>query len=399
MGGVTKHIFNADIKDIVAMWDDEIKSIQPLLPREYTEKDIISQLKKYYPYEWKSVEYKYSYYQSKDKFLQRRLGKCRYCMPNPETLIKSVKSYIKLLSRNIRQQHRQTYSDRNCQTSSEELWNRRKSHIERIDKKIELALSKTQRMEPEFIDQLMGLYKRKNTTMKDRAYILLELQKYYNPKIIRFFFKLNDTEINLQLRNEAFCHLQGFNFHPRLRKQQFMQVHTKNRKRKQYLKKEYAYEKYEIPKCPDELEYRINNSQEQKLKTYDYFISHSSIDSKAVQKLIFEENDQGKNVFCDWINDVDYLKRHLLCEATLNVLKKRMEQSKALIFVKSENSLISDWCSYELNYFHQFNRPMFFITKEDIINKNFELQTLDSKEFLDKDYEKKVLIAGSNIHI
>lgn len=90
MGGVTKHIFNADIKDIVAMWDDEIKSIQPLLPREYPEKDIISQLKKYYPYEWKSVEYKYSYYQSKDKFLQRRFGKCRYCMPNPETLIKSV---------------------------------------------------------------------------------------------------------------------------------------------------------------------------------------------------------------------------------------------------------------------------------------------------------------------
>ena len=123
-----------------------------------------------------------------------------------------------------------------------------------------------------------------------------------------------------------------------------MQVHTKNKKRKCYLKEVYPYEEYNIPQNPDELEYRIENSKEQKIKSFDYFISHSSKDSKEVQQLIYDENQRGKNVFCDWINDVDYLKRHLLCAATLKVIEERMKQSKALIFVQSENSLKSIWC-------------------------------------------------------
>ena len=115
----------------------------------------------------------------------------------------------------------------------------------------------------------------------------------------------------------------------------------------------YPFETYEIPQNPNELEYRIENSREQKIKEYDFFISHSSKDSTHVQKLIRAENQDGKNVFCDWINDVDYLKRHLLCKATLKVLEKRMEQSKAMIFVVSENSLHSIWCKYEsVSYTH-----------------------------------------------
>ena len=73
----------------------------------------------------------------------------------------------------------------------------------------------------------------------------------------------------------------------------------------------YPFETYEIPQNPNELEYRIENSREQKIKEYDFFISHSSKDGTIVQKLIRAENQNGKNIFCDWINDVDYLKREL----------------------------------------------------------------------------------------
>lgn len=48
----------------------------------------------------------------------------------------------------------------------------------------------------------------------------------------------------------------------------------------------YPFETYEIPKNPNELEYRIVNSKEQRIKEYDYFISHSRRDSSSVQKLI-----------------------------------------------------------------------------------------------------------------
>lgn len=49
-----------------------------------------------------------------------------------------------------------------------------------------------------------------------------------------------------------------------------MQVHTKNKKRKQYLRNVYPDEKYNIPQNPNELEYRIMNAKEQKIKRYDF---------------------------------------------------------------------------------------------------------------------------------
>ena len=176
-----------------------------------------------------------------------------------------------------------------------------------------------------------------------------------------------------------------------------MSVHTKNKKRKQYLKNVYPYETYDIPETPQELEYRIDNSKEQLLKEYDYFISHSSKDSVSVQSLIVAENQQKKNVFCDWINDVDYLKRHLVCDATLKVIERRMEQSRALIFVESENSINSIWCKYELNYFRELGKPIFMITKDNIDAGVFTLQPMQSDWYLDSNYKKLALLEGNSI--
>lgn len=398
MSGVTKYIFEHELDDILSMWNVEIKSVTPLLPRKYTKADIIALLKYYYPHEWQSVESKYIYYCTKDKYQKRRFGKSRYNMSKPELLLQRVPAFEKIFSENYKCAHWNAYSERSRIDSSVKLWEARKSKIDRINSKIEIALSKTQQVTPSFINQLIGLYERKNTTQKDRVYILLELKKYYCERIIQFFFKLNDTELNKQLREEAFFHLQSFNFNPRLRKQRFMQIYAKNEKRKCYLREVYPDERYDIPQNPDELEYRIENSKEQKLKSYDYFISHSSKDSKEVQKLIYVENQQGKNVFCDWISDIDYLKRHLICTATLKVIEERMKQSKALIFVQSENSLKSIWCKYELNYFHDLNRPIYVVGKESIINNLFSLSQLDDNWFLDANYKELALITGKEVN-
>lgn len=75
MSGVTKHIFDQEVRDILSMWDCEIKTIQPLLPKEYSKSDIIALLKEFYPYEWCSVEGKYTYYQTKDRYIKRTYGK------------------------------------------------------------------------------------------------------------------------------------------------------------------------------------------------------------------------------------------------------------------------------------------------------------------------------------
>lgn len=397
MPGVTKHIFDHEIRDIISMWNCQIKTIKPLLPKEYTSAEIIELLKKFYPHEWHSVEIKYAYYQNKDCYIKKMFGKNRYNMKKPEVLLLSTFQCKEILSNEYQHKHHDNYAEENCMVAYEALWKKRNPKIERVNKKIEKALAKTQQVTPSFLDQLIGLYERKNTSQKDRRYILLELTKYYSDKIVQFFFKLNDTELNKQLRSEAFYHLQDFNYQPRARRQKYMQVHTKNKKRKKFLKEIYPFETYKIPQNPNELEYRIENSKEQKIKEYDYFISHSSIDSYCVQKLIEAENQRGNNVFCDWINDVDYLKRHLICEATLKVIEKRMEQSNAMIFVVSNNSINSIWCRYELNYFTELVKPIYYIAKESIDKQEFLLNVMNDKWFLDSDYKKLALIEGGNI--
>lgn len=399
MPGVTKHIFNHEICDILSMWNQELKTIEPLLPKEYSIDDIMGLLKEFYPHEWRSVEIKHIYYQTKDRYIKRKFGKNRYNMKVLEVLLSDASLCRKILSKEYQRIHRNNYREERRISARENLLKKRKSKIERVNQKIEKALSKTQQVTPSFIDQLIGLYERKNTSQKDRRYILLELKKYYSDKIIQFFFKLNDTELNKQLRWEAVYHLQSFNYQPRVRRQKYMQVHTKNKKTKKFLKEVYPFETYEIPQDPNELEYRIENSREQKIKEYDYFISHSSKDSTHVQKLIRVENQDGKNIFCDWINDVDYLKRHLLCEATLKVLEKRMEQSKAMIFVVSENSVYSIWCKYELNYFTELGKPIYCISKEAIDEKNFYLNKMNDLWFLDPNYKILALIEGESINV
>lgn len=387
MSGVTKHIYEHEIRDILQMWQKQIKSLLPLLPQYYKESDIIALLKHYYPHEWNSVKYKYSYYQQKDKYLKKRFGKIRYGMKKPERLLQSVSLYKKVTSFEYKKHYSDSFSEEDFLKAKEALWSKRRPRIERIDQKIEKALAKTQQITPAYLDQLIGFYERKNTSQKDRLYILLELKKYYSPKIIRFFFKINDTELNKQLRWEAFYHLQSFNYQPRARKQKYMQVHTRNKKRKIFLRDVYPNQTYHIPKNPYELEYCIENSKEQKIKEYDFFISHSSKDSFSVQKLIVYKNQQGNNVFCDWISDADYLKRNLMCDATLRVIEKRLLQSKALIFVESENSKNSVWCKYELNYFLQLDRPMFVIDKRCIENSEFIVAPLKTDWFVAPDYK------------
>ncbi|RHF66976.1 hypothetical protein DW670_03620 [Fusobacterium mortiferum] len=390
MVGVTKRIYEHEIRDIKSMWISELKKVQEILPKVYNENDIIKLLKEFYPYEWKSVDFKYNYYKIKDKYLLNAGKKSRYKMLEPDRLIKTLPLFKKMLTKEYKEKYSKTFDEEKLRYKREEMLKNRQSKIKRVDEKIEKALSKTQRVTPIYLDKLIGLYERKRTTQKDKVYILLELKKYYSEKIINFFLKVNDTEINYQLRWEAFYHLQSFNFNPRARRQKYMQVHTKNKKRKKYLKEVYAKEKFNIPLNPDELEYRIKNGREQQLKEFDFFISHSSKDGKAVQKLITYQNENGKNIFCDWINDSDYLKRNLLCKATLNVIELRLQQSKNLIFVESENSKNSVWCKYELNYYSELDRPIYYITKEDIENNNFNIRLLEDKWFIDKNYKEEI---------
>lgn len=381
MSAVTKHIFESEIRDIHKMWNQQLGVLASVLPYNYSEKDIIENLQRFYPHEWNSVEIKYMYYSKKDRYLLKRFGSKRYNMMKPLDLIETNSMYKRILSKSYRDKYNTEYVQDKRDEAYDLLIRKRIPKIKRIDDKISRAKSKTQQVTPVFLDKLIGLYCKKSTSQKDKVYILAELKKYYSPEIIDFFFKINDTELNRQLREEAFFHLQSFNYQPRLRRQKYMIVHAGNVKRKKYLRDGYPNERYKIPHNPAELEYRIQNSMEQKLKSYDFFISHSSRDAFAVQKLITYLNRQGKNIYCDWIGDADYLKRHLVCDATLQVIENRLDISDKVIFVRSMNSEKSVWCKYELNYFLRLGKKIVYINLDDIDEEKWNFVELDESEF------------------
>ncbi len=385
--GYTKHEYENYIIEIRKELTQYIGKASVALPGDYDFSDILAVIQKYYPYEWRILQERYQEYTKADIKLQRLGKKARYGMERPEQIVQSLKIVKGLLAPEQISRYNTYRETEAYREKLKEFIEERNTKVSKRKEKIDKALEKTQQVEPEFIDQLMGLYDRKNTSQKDKVYILVELEKYYCPKLIAFFKKIAHSEINFQLREEAVRHLLSFGHYAKLRKQKYMQIHVNNTKRKKQIRDIYAKERFNIDAIPSELEYRIANSREQKLKCYDYFISHSSGDYELVQNLIYYLNKNGKNIYCDWINDSDYLKRNLVCDATLEVIKKRLVQSKNIILVLSEKSCKSPWVKYELNFSAEQDKPIYSIKTSEIKKGKYEISLLDDYWFIDKDYK------------
>ena len=112
MSGVTKHIYDHEIRDIISMWNMQLKSIQELLPKGYKNEDIVEMLKHFYPHEWYSVEVKYWYYNKKDKYLKKHFGKTRYNMKKPENLLLTCGEYKKIMSADRKKMHDSNYLEK-----------------------------------------------------------------------------------------------------------------------------------------------------------------------------------------------------------------------------------------------------------------------------------------------
>lgn len=397
MTSYTKHMYYKDIDSIKRKLSEILETLIPVLPQNYNYDTIIHLLQEYYPLDWQLINEKYEYYSIKDKSLVRFGQSKRYSMSTPLSLLQSLDIYNRIFSKQYMDEHIASFSSETYLENVKKLTALRSPELKtRIDK-LEQAKKKAQAVEPAFLDALIGLYNRKTTSQKDRIYILLELEKYYCPKVIKFLCKNVDTEYNKQLRELSFYHLQSWgHFSAPLRRQKYMRIPSKNKKRRKYLKSIYADECFNIKAVPEELEYRIENSKEQKIKSFDFFISHSSNDYSLVQRLIQNLNEKNCNVYCDWISDTDYLKRKLVCEATLSVIEKRIEQSKSIMFVCSQHSYGSKWVKYELNYAYALKKPIYIVNADEIALGRFDYVPCADTWFLDENYKKIKLFEDRN---
>lgn len=85
-------------------------------------------------------------------------------------------------------------------------------------------------------------------------------------------------------------------------------------------------------------------------KTYDIFLSHSVRDAELILGMKGTFEDLGYSVYVDWIEDPQ-LDRTKVTPATAEKLRKRMESSRSLFYVTTQNAISSKWMPWECGFF------------------------------------------------
>ena len=90
--------------------------------------------------------------------------------------------------------------------------------------------------------------------------------------------------------------------------------------------------------------------RESKYRTqFDIFLSHSYSDKKYIEGLFLELTSRGFTVYVDWIIDPEF-DRTNITKSTVNSIRRRMKQSRSLIYATSQNASNSKWMPWELGF-------------------------------------------------
>lgn len=113
---------------------------------------------------------------------------------------------------------------------------------------------------------------------------------------------------------------------------------------------------------------------------YDIFLSHRKLDEELILGIKLKlEKEHGYKVYVDWVDDAQ-MSRQSIGKETAQTLRKRMRQSKSLMYAYTEKSTDSKWMPWELG-FMDGDKP----EKSTILPiLNFQNETLDygNQEYL-----------------
>jgi hypothetical protein len=83
---------------------------------------------------------------------------------------------------------------------------------------------------------------------------------------------------------------------------------------------------------------------------FDIFLSHSFEDAQVIAGVKGFIEDQGLQVYVDWIEDPQ-ADRSYVTAATAEMLRQRMNNCESLLYVSSDAARKSKWMPWELGYF------------------------------------------------
>lgn len=84
--------------------------------------------------------------------------------------------------------------------------------------------------------------------------------------------------------------------------------------------------------------------------SFDIFLSHASEDSEIVLGVREILTGLGLTVYIDWIDDPQLDRGNVTAE-NADMLRRRMKQSRSLVFLTTKSSVSSRWMPWELGYF------------------------------------------------
>lgn len=131
-----------------------------------------------------------------------------------------------------------------------------------------------------------------------------------------------------------------------------------------------------------------------KQEEYDVFISHSTKDKDTIKKIrqVLEENFN-LSAYIDWDEDNGMSR-----DDVADTVKERMKHCKSFLIVKTENSDMSSWVSWETGYYEALHNENGRVSFEYIGVLLIEDEAFNKDTFLHQEYLKRYeIINQSNL--
>lgn len=374
-----KMLFTKDFKS-------PMKRIAKALPVGFTDDDFYEAYKKYYPYMMEEARKICDDYKRHNASRRKKGYKNIVFFPEPDELLRQASNKT---IRQTRKAHQSgaVISDEVLAYNLSILEQDSKRKIAERKRKEEAFLRLAQDVEPKYIKKLINLYfsTRKTNTLdvNSRYLILLEIAQFKCKESIIFLSKINSCDKNNDMRFLAFNLLQQMGEHPWL---------ARNRKGR---KRQSAVQPIDIAENPTRLVEHIYKYQGSIHIRYDVFLSHSSYDTQQLLSLKQKLNAEGLVVYIDWVNDKVMMDRKNQNEDTWTVLKLRMKESEKMLFVMTDNSLLSAWTPKEIDYFKSLGKKVVVYQPDEITEIPFD-SLGDCKKCLEEEIVFTTILGGNN---
>lgn len=314
-----------------------------VFPSEHSDEDFISVFQRCFPCQWDDIV-SYCRTKYKDFWRRKKKGLRTVAYYSPEKFL------LKHIGRRTGKSDGLSEDER--QRSLAILIQDGEKKKQERKEKLANNLIYVQEVCPTYIRKLIKTYfdKRKEDTLdvNARYLVLLEASQFRCKETIEFLYKINACDKNHDLRMMAFHALLRMGEHP------WLSRNRKGRKRLSQIKP------VDIKRNPTELIKLITDNQQLLYQEYDIFLSHSSHDVPELLRLKSILNSKGYTVYIDWVNDREMLNRENQDENTWNVLYLRMNQSKCMLYIMTDNSIQSESTAKEVLYFKNKGKKVYY---------------------------------------